>query len=96
MAVETGCRFHRSFAFPDLIHAGLRVGHLGSSSVRYEISLFRNEDDEAVPRATSSMSSSTADAAAGADPDRDPRRARIPPPQPGVNKLWTNRGWSGG
>ena len=26
---------------------GLRVGHLGSSSVRYEIGLFRNEDDEA-------------------------------------------------
>jgi acyl-CoA thioester hydrolase len=47
VAVETGCRFHRSFAFPDLIHAGLRVGHLGSSSVRYEIGLFRNEDDEA-------------------------------------------------
>ena len=47
VAVETGCRFHRSFAFPDLIHAGLRVGHLGTSSVRYEIGLFRNEDDEA-------------------------------------------------
>jgi acyl-CoA thioester hydrolase len=47
VAVETGCRFHRSFAFPDLIHAGLRVGHLGSSSVRYEIGLFRNEEDEA-------------------------------------------------
>ena len=59
VAVETGCRFHRSFAFPDLIHAGLRVGHLGSSSVRYEIGLFRNEDDEASAEATSSMSSST-------------------------------------
>ncbi len=47
VAVETGCRFHRSFAFPDLIHAGLRVGHLGSSSVRYEIGLFRNQEDEA-------------------------------------------------
>jgi acyl-CoA thioester hydrolase len=47
VAVETGCRFHSSLAFPDLVHAGLRVGHLGNSSVRYEIGLFRNEQDEA-------------------------------------------------
>ena len=47
VAVETGCRFHSSLAFPDLVHAGLRVGHLGTSSVRYEIGLFRNEQDEA-------------------------------------------------
>jgi acyl-CoA thioester hydrolase len=47
VAVETGCRFHSSLAFPDLVHAGLHVGHLGTSSVRYEIGLFRNEQDEA-------------------------------------------------
>jgi acyl-CoA thioester hydrolase len=47
VAVETGCRFHSSLAFPDLVHAGLRVGHLGTSSVRYEIGLFRNEQEEA-------------------------------------------------
>jgi acyl-CoA thioester hydrolase len=47
VAVETGCRFHSSLAFPDLVHAGLRVGRLGTSSVRYEIGLFRNEQDEA-------------------------------------------------
>ncbi len=29
MAVETGCRFHRSLAFPDLVQAGLRIGKLG-------------------------------------------------------------------
>jgi acyl-CoA thioester hydrolase len=47
MAVENGCRFHRSLAFPDRVHAGLRIGHLGRSSVRYEIGIFRNEEDEA-------------------------------------------------
>jgi acyl-CoA thioester hydrolase len=47
MAVETGCRFHRSLAFPDMVHAGLRVGHLGRSSVRYEIGIFRNADEGA-------------------------------------------------
>ncbi len=47
MAVETGCRFHRSLAFPDIVHAGLRVGRLGTSSVRYEIGIFRNDDRQA-------------------------------------------------
>ena len=33
--------------FPDRITAGLRVAHLGRSSVRYEIGIFRNDEDEA-------------------------------------------------
>lgn len=41
IAVETLCRFHHSLAFPDVIDAALRVGHLGRSSVRYEIGLYR-------------------------------------------------------
>ena len=41
IAVETMCQFHKSLAFPDLVDAGLRVGKLGNSSVRYEIGLFR-------------------------------------------------------
>lgn len=49
-AVETTCRFHRTFSFPDTIDAGLRVGQLGSSSVRYEIGLFRKDEDK--PAAT--------------------------------------------
>jgi len=40
IAVETTCRFHRSFSYPDDIEGGLRIGHLGRSSVRYEIGLF--------------------------------------------------------
>ncbi|MFO1037321.1 MAG: thioesterase family protein [Geminicoccaceae bacterium] len=47
MAVETGCRFHKSLAFPDRVHAGLRVGHLGRSSVRYEIGIFKNDEQDA-------------------------------------------------
>jgi acyl-CoA thioester hydrolase len=45
LAVETGCRFHRSLAFPDLLDAGLRVAHLGTSSVRYEVGLFVEGSD---------------------------------------------------
>jgi len=40
MAVETGCRFYASLRYPDRIVAGLRVGHLGRSSVRWEIGIF--------------------------------------------------------
>jgi acyl-CoA thioester hydrolase len=46
IAVETTCSFHRSLAFPDIVSAGLRVGKLGTSSVRYEIGLFRGDDAE--------------------------------------------------
>jgi acyl-CoA thioester hydrolase len=47
LVVETGCRYHAELAFPDLVTAGLRVARLGSSSVRYEIGLFRNDAREA-------------------------------------------------
>lgn len=43
LVVETGCRYFSEMAFPDQVTAGLRVGSLGNSSVRYEIGLFRND-----------------------------------------------------
>lgn len=46
-AVESQCRFHAPLAFPDEIDAGLRVGHLGRTSVRYEIGLFHRGATEA-------------------------------------------------
>jgi acyl-CoA thioester hydrolase len=47
LVVETGCNYFSSVAFPDTVQAGLRVAHLGTSSVRYEVGLFRNEQTEA-------------------------------------------------
>jgi acyl-CoA thioester hydrolase len=44
LAVETGCRFHRPLAFPDVITGGLAVAHLGTTSVRWRIGLFRGEE----------------------------------------------------
>ena len=44
--VESNCRYHRPVAFPETIDAGLRVAHLGNSSVRYEIGLFRQGEDK--------------------------------------------------
>jgi acyl-CoA thioester hydrolase len=31
--------------FPDTVHVGVRVAKLGNSSVRYEIGLYRNDDE---------------------------------------------------
>lgn len=43
LAVETHCQFHRALAFPEPVDAGLRVGKLGNTSVRYEVGLFSRE-----------------------------------------------------
>lgn len=47
LVVETGCRYFAEMAFPDIVTAGLRVARLGTSSVRYEVGLFRNDAAEA-------------------------------------------------
>ncbi len=44
LVVETQCRYFSPIAFPDTVHAGLRVAGLGTSSVRYEIGIFRNAE----------------------------------------------------
>ncbi|MGB3288424.1 MAG: thioesterase family protein [Burkholderiaceae bacterium] len=41
LVVETGCHYFSSLAFPDDIEAGIRVAHLGNTSVRYEVGIFK-------------------------------------------------------
>jgi acyl-CoA thioester hydrolase len=40
LVVETHCNFFASLQYPDVVEAGVRVGRVGASSVRYEIGLF--------------------------------------------------------
>jgi acyl-CoA thioester hydrolase len=47
VVAEVACRYHSSLSFPDRVLVGIRVAHIGRSSVRYEIGVFRNEDDVA-------------------------------------------------
>lgn len=47
VVIDTGCRFHAPIAFPDRVHVGVRVEKLGSSSVRYAIGVFRNDEETA-------------------------------------------------
>jgi acyl-CoA thioester hydrolase len=50
LAVESLCTFKKEITYPETVDAGLRVGRLGTTSVRYEIGLFREGDPE--PAAT--------------------------------------------
>ena len=47
VVAEVSCRYHSSVAFPDLITVGIRVANIGRSSVRYELAVFRNDEDSA-------------------------------------------------
>lgn len=46
ICVESHCAYKASLAFPNVVHAGLRVAKLGRSSVRYEVGLFDGEAHE--------------------------------------------------
>ena len=50
LCAESHCAFTAALAFPETVTAGLRVGRLGRTSVRYELGLFGEEAEE--PAAT--------------------------------------------
>ena len=50
ICAESHCAYHGSAAFPDRLEVGVRTAHVGRSSVRYELAVFR-EGNEA-PAAT--------------------------------------------
>ncbi|RYF60942.1 MAG: acyl-CoA thioesterase [Comamonadaceae bacterium] len=45
--VETRCNYFAPLAFPQIVEAGIRVGAIGTASVRYEIALFAEGADRA-------------------------------------------------
>jgi len=47
LCAESHCSFTGPLAFPETVTAGLRVGKLGKSSVRYEIGLFGQDGAQA-------------------------------------------------
>ena len=46
LCVESQCTFKQPLVFPESVDAGLRVTKLGTSSVHYEIALYRSGHDE--------------------------------------------------
>lgn len=47
LVVETQCRYISSIGFPDRVFVGMKTEKIGNSSVRYELGIFRNQDDAA-------------------------------------------------
>ena len=43
LVIESKCTYFSPITFPDTVAVGLKVIHLGNSSVRYQIGLFCNE-----------------------------------------------------
>lgn len=48
LVIETQCNYFAPVAFPDRIIIGIRVAKLGNSSVRYEVGVFREDEEDAV------------------------------------------------
>jgi len=45
LVVATQCSYFSELAFPQRVDAGLRVAHVGTASVRYEVALFAEQQD---------------------------------------------------
>ena len=52
LVVGTSCDYFSPISFPDNVVAGLRAAKIGSSSVTYEIGLFRNDEATASAQGT--------------------------------------------
>ena len=46
LVVETQCNYFAPLSFPEPVVAGIRVAHVGASSVRYEVALFPHDDSQ--------------------------------------------------
>lgn len=47
VVAENGCTYLRSVAFPDVVQIGLRVTRIGTSSLTFQLAMFRDGDDAA-------------------------------------------------
>lgn len=47
LMVQSDCAYFEEITFADQLEVGLRIARLGTSSIRYDLSLFRNGSDSA-------------------------------------------------
>src|SRR3954447_5932751 len=47
IVAETACRYISQVTYPDAVAVGIRIAKLGRSSVRYEVGIFREDEDAA-------------------------------------------------
>ncbi|MDS1268983.1 thioesterase family protein [Lipingzhangella sp. LS1_29] len=48
LCVRSGCEYRAPVSFPDALQVGLRAGRVGTSSVTWEVGMFRDSDGEPV------------------------------------------------
>ena len=46
LVIETQCNYFAPLAFPEAVVAGVRVAHIGTSSVRYEVGIFPMDQNQ--------------------------------------------------
>ncbi|TDF86630.1 thioesterase family protein [Pseudomonas sp. H9] len=51
LIVNSGCDYFSSIGFPDRVTVAMKIAHLGNSSARYELALFRNDEQVAAAAA---------------------------------------------
>jgi len=47
LVVDNRCTYFSSLKFPDEVHVGIAVVRIGTSSVEYEVGVFKNDDERA-------------------------------------------------
>lgn len=47
LVVETACRYQKPLSYPQDVVVGMRLAHLGNTSVRYDLAVFGAGDEEA-------------------------------------------------
>ena len=43
---ETRCRYYKSIKYPEIVDVGIVVKKIGNSSIRYELGVFKENEDE--------------------------------------------------
>mgnify|MGYP006145636585 FL=1 len=43
---ETRCRYYKSIKYPEVVDVGIVIKKIGNSSIRYEIGVFKENEDE--------------------------------------------------
>jgi acyl-CoA thioester hydrolase len=47
LVVQSQCQYFKPISYPELVQVGVRVGHIGKTSIRYELGIFTDESDTA-------------------------------------------------
>ena len=47
LVVESQCQYHAPVAFPEVLTLGVRAAHVGNTSVRYELAVFKDDENTA-------------------------------------------------